>query len=145
MNKAHSMIAAFSLVIGAFLVLPSLNIAFAQYGSAGNTGGVTLEEQLKLAKSKITNAQQAGAYGSGTSMFGYSLDNTVIMIIVIAVVFGGISAAFFAMGTKGKKKHLEASVDGYSSGGGSSSGKFCTNCGAPAGNQKFCGNCGTQI
>jgi hypothetical protein len=133
------------LVIGAFLVLPSLNIAFAQYGSAGNTGGVTLEEQLKLAKSKITNAQQAGAYGSGTSMFGYSLDNTVIMIIVIAVVFGGISAAFFALGTKGKKKHLEASVDGYSSGGGSSSGKFCTNCGAPAGNQKFCGNCGTQI
>ena len=59
-------------------------------------------------------------------MFGYSLDNTVIMIIVIAVVFGGISAAFFTMGTKGKKKHLEASVDGYSSGGGSSSGKFCT-------------------
>jgi hypothetical protein len=145
MNKAHSMIAAFSLLIGAFLVLPALNIAFAQYGAAGNTGGVTLEEQLKLAKAKLTNAQQAGAYGSGTSMFGYNLDNTMIMIIIIAVVFGGISAAFFALGTKGKKKHLEASVDGYSSGGGSSSGKFCTNCGAPAGNQKFCGNCGTQI
>jgi len=104
-----------------------------------------LEEQLKLAKAKLTNAQQAGAYGSGTSMFGYNLDNTMIMIIIIAVVFGGISAAFFAMGTKGKKKHLEASVDNYSSSGGSSSGKFCTNCGAPAGNQKFCGNCGTQL
>jgi hypothetical protein len=118
MNKAHSMIAAFSLLIGAFLVLPALNIAFAQYGAAGNTGGVTLEEQLKLAKAKLTNAQQAGAYGSGTSMFGYNLDNTMIMIIIIAVVFGGISAAFFALGT---------------------------NCGAPAGNQKFCGNCGTQL
>jgi hypothetical protein len=144
MNKAHSMMAAFSLVIGAMILLPALNIAFAQYGSAGNTGGVTLEEQLKLAKEKISNAQQAGAYGSGTSMFGYSLDNTMIMIIVIAVVFGSISAAFFAMGTRGKKKQLETSVDGYSSDGGST-GKFCTHCGAPAGSTKFCGNCGTKI
>lgn len=144
MNKAHSMIAAFSLVIGAILILPAINIAFAQYGSAGNTGGVTLEEQLKLAKEKLSNAQSAGAYGSGTSMFGYNLDNTMIMIIVIAVVFGAISAAFFAMGTKGKKKPLETSLEGYST-AGSSTGKFCTNCGAPAGSTKFCGNCGTKI
>jgi hypothetical protein len=142
MNKAHSMIAAFSLVIGAMLVLPALNIAFAQYSSPAGSGGITIEEQLKLAKAKLNNAQQAGAYGSGTSMFGYNFDNTVIMIIVIVVVFGAISAAFFAMGTKGKKAPLEASVEGYTSGG---TGKFCTHCGAPAGETKFCGNCGTKI
>jgi hypothetical protein len=142
MNKAHSMIAAFSLLIGAFLVLPALNIAFAQYGAAGNTGGVTLEEQLKLAKAKLTNAQQAGAYGSGTSMFGYNLDNTMIMIIIIGVVIGGVAAAFFAAGTRGKKTPITTSYDGSSTSG---SGKYCTNCGAQAGNTKFCGNCGTQL
>ena len=31
-----------------------------------DSGGVTLEEQLKLAKEKISNAKQQGAYGSGT-------------------------------------------------------------------------------
>ncbi len=143
MNKAYSMIAAFSLVLGAVVLLPALNVAFAQYGSAGNTGGITLEEQLKLAKEKLNNAQQAGAYGSGTSMFGYNLDNTMIMIIIIAVVFGAISAAFFAMG-RSKKRPVEASVEGYSTDSGSS-GKYCTNCGAPAGTTKFCGNCGTKI
>ncbi len=143
MNKAYSMIAAFSLVLGAMILLPALNLAFAQYGSAGNTGGITLEEQLKLAKEKLANAQQAGAYGSGTSMFGYNLDNTMIMIIIIAVVFGAISAAFFTMG-RSKKRPIEASVDGYNTDGGGS-GKFCTSCGAPAGSTKFCGNCGTKI
>jgi hypothetical protein len=142
MNKAHSMIAAFSLVIGAILVLPALNIAYAQYSAPAGAGGITLEEQLKLAKAKITNAQQQGAYGSGTAMFGTNLDSTVIMIIVIGVIIGGVSAAFFAASTASKKKAIETSVDGYSTGG---SGKYCTNCGAPAGTTKFCGNCGTQL
>ena len=67
------------------------------------------------------------------SMFGYNLDNTMIMIIIIAVVFGAISAAFFTMG-RSKKRPIEASVDGYNTDGGGS-GKFCTSCGAPAGIQ----------
>ena len=144
MNKAHLMIAAFSLVMGAILLLPALNIAFAQYTSpGGSTGpGVSLEEQLKLAKEKISNAQQKGAYGSGTAMFGTNLDSTVIMIIVIAVIIGGVSAAFFAASTTGRKRKVEASQGGSSSGG---SGSFCTNCGAPAGNTKFCGNCGAKL
>ena len=144
MNKAHLMIAAFSLVMGAILLLPALNIAYAQYTSPGgaNGGSVSLEEQLKLAKEKISNAQQRGAYGSGTAMFGTNLDNTVIMIIVIAVVIGGVSAAFFAASTSSRKRRVEASHDGSSSGG---SGSFCTNCGAPAGNTKFCGNCGAKL
>ena len=142
MNKAHLMMAAFSLVLGAIVVLPALNIAFAQY-VGGPTGGVTLEEQLKLAKEKIANAKQVGAYGSGTAMFGTNIDNTVIMIIIIAVVIGGVAAAFFAAGVAGKKKRpIEASYDGTSSG---SSGTFCTNCGAPAGSTKFCGNCGAKL
>ena len=59
------MVAAFSLVMGSILILPGLNIAFAQTYGQGTPGGSTLEEQLQLAKEKITNAQQQGAYGSG--------------------------------------------------------------------------------
>ena len=143
MNKAHSMIAAFSLVIGAILVLPALNIAYAQYSAPAGSGGITLEEQLKLAKAKITNAQQQGAYGSGTAMFGSNLDNTMIMIIIIGVVIGGVAAAFFAASSKGAKKTIQTSYDGSSTGG---SGRFCTTCGAQAsGETKFCGNCGTKF
>ncbi|MER5175021.1 MAG: zinc-ribbon domain-containing protein [Candidatus Nitrosocosmicus sp.] len=143
MNKAHSMIAAFSLVIGAILVLPALNIAYAQYSAPAGSGGITLEEQLKLAKAKITNAQQQGAYGSGTSMFGGNLDSTVIMIIIIGVVMGGVAAAFFVASSKGAKKTVQKLHDGSSTGG---SGRFCTTCGAQAsGETKFCGNCGTKL
>ena len=143
MNKAHSMMAAFSLVLGALVLVPSLNIAFAQYSAPAGQGGVTLEEQLQLAKEKISNAQQKGAYGSGTAMFGTNIDSTVIMIIVIAVIIGGVAAAFFAASTSaGRKKHVETAYSGSSSGG---SGTFCTNCGAPAGNTKFCGNCGAKL
>lgn len=143
MNKAHLMIAAFSLVMGAILLLPALNIAYAQYSAPAGSGGTTLEEQLKLAKEKISNAQQKGAYGSGTAMFGTNIDSTVIMIIVIAVIIGGVAAAFFVASTSaGRKKHVETAYSGSSSGG---SGTFCTNCGAPAGNTKFCANCGAKL
>lgn len=140
MNKAHLMVAAFSLVMGSILLLPALNIAFAQYGSQGAVGSATLEEQLQLAKEKLTNAQQQGAYGSGTAMFGTNLDNTVLMIIIIVVIMGGISAAFFAAGGGSKKRAVVAGADGSHT-----SGKFCTNCGTQLGDgQKFCGNCGTK-
>ncbi len=100
MNKAHSMMAAFSLVLGALVLVPALNIAFAQYAAPAGKGGITLEEQLQLAKEKISNAQQQGAYGSGTAMFGSNLDNTLILMIIIGVIIGGVAAAFFAAGTK---------------------------------------------
>ena len=139
MNKAYSMVAAFSLVMGSILLLPVLNIAYAQY--SGQPGAATLEEQLQLATEKINNAQQAGAYGSGTAMFGTNLDNTVLMIIIITVIIGGVAAAFFAAGSVGgKKRTLAVGADGTSTGG-----KFCTNCGTQIGDgQKFCGNCGTK-
>ena len=137
------MVAAFSLVMGSILLLPVLNIAYAQYGGSGAPGGVTLEEQLTLAKEKISNAQQQGAYGSGTAMFGTNLDNTVLMIILITVIIGGVSAAFFAAsGVSGKKKKLAITADGSTT----ASGKFCTNCGTQMGDgQKFCGSCGTKV
>lgn len=133
------MVAAFSLVMGSILLLPVLNIAYAQY--SGQPGSATLEEQLKLATEKINNAQQAGAYGSGTAMFGTNLDNTVLMIIAITVIIGGVAAVFFiAGGRTGKKKKVALTADGTST-----SGKFCTNCGTQIGDgQKFCGNCGTK-
>jgi hypothetical protein len=135
------MVAAFSLVMGSILLLPVLNIANAQYGSSGETGGVTLEEQLTLAKEKISNAQQQGAYGSGTAMFGTNLDSTVLMIIAIVVVIGGVSAAFFAAGGVSKKKAMAVTAGGTST----ASGKFCTNCGTQLSDgQKFCGSCGTK-
>jgi hypothetical protein len=138
MNKAYSMVAAFSLVMGSILLLPVLNIAYAQY--SGQPGSATLEEQLTLAKEKISNAQQQGAYGSGTAMFGTNLDNTVLMIIIITVIIGGVAAAFFAAGGSTKKKTLAVAADGTTA-----SGKFCTNCGTQLGDgQKFCGNCGTK-
>lgn len=138
MNKAYSMVAAFSLVMGSILLLPVLNIAYAQY--SGQPGSATLEEQLTLAKEKISNAQQQGAYGSGTAMFGTNLDNTVLMIIIITVIIGGVAAAFFAAGGMTKKKTLAVGADGTST-----SGKFCTNCGTQIGDgQKFCGTCGTK-
>ena len=140
MNKAYSMVAAFSLVMGSILLLPVLNIAYAQY--SGQPGAATLEEQLTLAKEKISNAQQQGAYGSGTAMFGTNLDSTVLMIIVITVVIGGVAGAFFiAGGMTSKKKHVAVAA-----GGTSVSGKFCTHCGNQIGDgQKFCGACGTKV
>ena len=135
------MVAAFSLVMGSILLLPLLNSAYAQYSGSGAPGGVTLEEQLTLAKEKISNAQQQGAYGSGTAMFGTNLDSTVLMIIAIVVIIGGVSAAFFAAGGVSKKKSLAVTADGTHT----VSGKFCTNCGTQLSEgQKFCGSCGTK-
>lgn len=83
------------------LALPSIEIAKAQYG--GVTGG-NIEEQLKLAKEKITNAKSAGAYGSGTPMLGTNINETVLFIIILTVIFGGVAAAFFIMGRSKKKE-----------------------------------------
>jgi hypothetical protein len=137
------MLTAFSLVLGTFMVLPSLHLAFAQYSVPEGSGGATIEEQLELAKEKISNAQQQGAYGSGTAMLGTNLDNTVIMIVIMTVIIGGVAGAFFAAGGRRSKKAMHVSHDGSTSGGG---GRFCTNCGVQAGeSQKFCGNCGSKI
>jgi hypothetical protein len=102
MNKPTLVaVAVTAVLITSVFVLPSIEIAKAQYGSA--TGG-NIEEQLKLAREKINNAKQAGAYGSGTPMLGANVNETVIFIVIIAVIFGGVAAAFFLMGRSKKRE-----------------------------------------
>ncbi len=85
---------AAALAISVF-ALPSIEIAKAQYG--GVTGG-NIEEQLKLAREKITNAKSAGAYGSGTPMLGTNINETVLFIIILTVIFGGVAASILHYG-----------------------------------------------
>jgi hypothetical protein len=76
-------------------ILPSiLQFASARiYGATYYPGSI--EEQLNLAKEKISNAKQAGAYGSGTPMLGTNIDQTVVFIAIMVVIFGAVAGAFF--------------------------------------------------
>lgn len=97
MNKSNiSMITAIVLLTGTVLTLSSFHSAMAQY-TGETTAPSSLEEQLKLAQEKVSNAQQTGAYGSGTSMVSGNSMETAIFIGVLIAIFGGVAAAFFAM------------------------------------------------
>ena len=98
MNKPNIWIAtAIVMVIGTtFLGFQS---AVAQYACSSN-----LEEELKLAQENVSNAGQEGAYGSGTSMLGADISQTVIFIIILVAIFGGVAGAFFAMS---RSRHKE--------------------------------------
>jgi hypothetical protein len=98
MNKPNIWIAtAIVMVIGTtFLGFQS---AAAQYAGSSN-----LEEELKLAQEKVSNAGQQGAYGSGTSMLSADINQTALFIIVLVVIFGGVAGAFFAMS---RSRHKE--------------------------------------
>ena len=98
MNKPNIWIAtAIVMVIGTtFLGFQS---AAAQYVGSSN-----LEEELKLAQEKVSNAGQQGAYGSGTSMLSADINQTALFIIVLVVIFGGVAGAFFAMS---RSRHRE--------------------------------------
>lgn len=87
------------------MIIPLLSqAAFAQYlgnlGPDGETGANTLEETLVKARDRVLIAQQDDAYGSGTPYF--AADGVFGATILTAGVFGGISAAFFIRGRKGK-------------------------------------------
>jgi precorrin-4 methylase len=96
MEKPNRMaLSTLVILAGSSLILPSvLQFAAAQY-SAGDTTPGSIEEQLNLAKEKISNAKQTGAYGSGTPMLGTNISETVIFIGVMVAIFGGVAAAFF--------------------------------------------------
>jgi hypothetical protein len=87
--------------MGVAFVFPALETAFAQYVSEAPS---SQEEQLQLSKEKIANAKSAGAYGSGTPMLGTNISETVIMIIILTAIFGGVAAAFFVKGRSGRKE-----------------------------------------
>ena len=92
------------ILAGSSLILPSiLQFASAQYGGAGETTPGTIEEQLELAKEKISNARQAGAYGSGTAMLGTNISETVIFIGILVAIFGAVAGMFFYRSRTAKK------------------------------------------
>jgi hypothetical protein len=104
MNKPSLMaMTALVILIASAFALPVIQMAKAQYGGGGQTTGGNIEEQLKLAKAKITNARTAGAYGSGTPMLGTNINETTIFIAVLVAIFGGVAAAFFIKSRSGAK------------------------------------------
>jgi hypothetical protein len=70
-------------------------LAVAQYGGGAQVGGSQLEEELKLAQQKLQLAGQEGAYGSGTSMVTGDTSQTLIFIVILVAIFGGVAGAFF--------------------------------------------------
>src|SRR5512145_1207417 len=70
-------IAAILIAMGP-LALTLYQTASAQYTTGQDTGALSVEEQLRLAKEKVSNAQQAGAYGSGTAFFGKNIGDAAI-------------------------------------------------------------------
>ena len=90
------------LITGAMLsilILPSVSdLAYAQYlPPAGTTG---LEDLLELSKERVRIAEENPGTGSGTPMF--ALDGVIGALALSTGVFGGVAAAFFVMGRKGK-------------------------------------------
>ena len=88
---------AIIISIGTVFTFVGFESAMAQYTGGGQAGGSSLEEQLKLAQAKVSNAQQEGAYGSGTSMVSGGENQTAIFIVILVAIFGGVAAAFFIM------------------------------------------------
>ena len=105
MKKPNTMaVSTIVILAGSSLILPLiLQFASAQYGGAGETTPGTVEEQLELAKEKITNAKQAGAYGSGTAMLGTNISETVIFIGILVAIFGAVAGMFFYRSRTAKK------------------------------------------
>lgn len=109
------------VVLGAAVSITAVSIpAFAQYLGGGGAQSATPEqikecknlgipeitctEQQILAKKRLLNAQQAGAYGSGTPMFSKGFGEMGAFVAVIGVIGLGVAAAFFAMSRKKKSE-----------------------------------------
>jgi hypothetical protein len=123
MNK----LAILSIMAGVIaLGLSSANIAMAQlYGGGVGTDITASPEQLEecknlgipefactqtaiLAKKRVITAEQYGAYGSGTPMLGRTFGELGGYVAALGAIFGGISAAFFAMALRKPKAPQKA-------------------------------------
>ena len=86
-------------LMGAGFAIPAVQLVNAQgYGGGGSLQGGGIEQQLKLAREKVSNAQGASSIGlgnSGTPMLGTNINSTFLFIIAMIVIFGGVSVAFF--------------------------------------------------
>ncbi len=101
MNSLTVITIATILVAMGPLALTLYQTASAQY-TTGQETGLSVEEQLRLAKEKVANAQQAGAYGSGTAFFGKNIGDAALYTGAIVAIFGAVAAAFIVM-SRGKK------------------------------------------
>ncbi len=125
MNK----LAILSIMAGVIaLGLSSANIAMAQlYGGGVGTDITATPEQLEeceklgipefactqtaiLAKRRIATVEQLGesAYGSGTPMIGRTFGELGGYVAALGAIFGGVSAAFFAMALRKPKPQQRA-------------------------------------
>jgi len=100
MNKPIFMATiAIVTLMGAGFAIPAVQLVNAQgYGGGGSLQGGGIEQQLKLAREKVSNAQGAASIGlgnSGTPMLGTNISSTMLFIIAMIVIFGGVSVAFF--------------------------------------------------
>jgi hypothetical protein len=102
MNSLTVVTIATVLVAMGPLALTLYQTASAQYTTGQDTGALSVEEQLRLAKEKVSNAQQAGAYGSGTAFFGKNIGDAAIYTGAIVAIFGAVAAAFLVM-SRGKR------------------------------------------
>jgi hypothetical protein len=104
MNKPILMATvALVTLMGTTFALPAFQLVNAQYTGGGGTTG-SIEQQLKLAREKVSNAAQAGAYGSGTPMLGTNISGTFLFIIIITVIFGGVAVMFFVRARSPRKE-----------------------------------------
>ena len=101
MNKPIFM-ATIALVtlMGAGFVIPVIQLVNAQGYGGGAPGAqpASIEQELKLAREKVSNAQGASSIGlgnSGTPMLAQAGSSTLLFIIAMIVIFGGVSVAFF--------------------------------------------------
>lgn len=97
MNSLIVVTIATILVAMGPLALTLYQTASAQYTTGQDTGALSVEEQLRLAKEKVSTAQQAGAYGSGTAFFGKNIGDAAIYTGAIVAIFGAVAAAFIVM------------------------------------------------
>lgn len=97
MNSLTVVTIASILIAMGPLAITFYQTANAQYTTGQDTGVLSVEEQLRLAKEKVANAQQAGAYGSGTAFFGKNIGDAAIYTGAIVAIFGAVAAAFIVM------------------------------------------------
>jgi len=92
-----------SVMLSLFVASAFLPLAAAQspYSQTGGTGASTLEESLKLAHAKVTEAAANPHTGSGTPVL--DANGVVGASIVVGAVFGGIFLAFVVRAKQAKK------------------------------------------
>jgi len=90
-----------TVLLALFVVSTFAPFAAAQYAGVGGGGGVTLEDQLKLARAKVQAVQNNPHAGSGTPYLDAS--GVVGASIISGGIFGGIFIAFVVKAKQAEK------------------------------------------